>query len=406
MLLRIVSVLAAVAVCALCVRRLALLLAALARPKRIAHVPSAELPMLTLLVPAHNEQTTSDELLASVARLDYPPERLFVVLISDGSTDGTAERFATWTRNRPHARVVVEERRVGKAGALNRGLALCSTELVAVCDADLRPREQSLRRLAAAFRDQTVGAAAAMLHPDNATQSPIARYAAVETWVHQIITSAGRDRLDANPPALGASMYRRAALEQVGFFPEGIEGGVDVAVSVALTRAGWRTRFIPDAIVDNRVVYRLADYWHQHIRWFRGSISTASGSRAARTVPLARRLEAWMLSASYTDRLAFLASVVLARGGELTMWAPVAYVAIRGLEVLAALAKARVAAQAPIFLGWAAVFFFVDIVVSLAGATLHLARRPPRWRSPARVPAGGAERAATTRRHEPRCPGG
>jgi cellulose synthase/poly-beta-1,6-N-acetylglucosamine synthase-like glycosyltransferase len=366
-----------------CARRILLLLAALMAPRSPKPVTAAALPSLSVLVPAHNEEANCNRLLASLDELEYPTERLSIVLISDGSTDATAECFARWAKGRARTHVLIGPRR-GKACALNHGLEVCSSDLVAVCDADLRLRPDSLRCLAATFTDRTVAAAAAMLRPENDTRSPVARYAAVEAWVNQLVTSAGRDRLDANPPALGASVFRRDALKQMGGFPEVVDGE-DIALTVALTRAGWRTRFIAEAVVDNRVVERLADYWQQHIRWFRGSMSAVRASQVAiRQLPLLRRVEAWMLTASYADRLVFLVTAGLAVVAGTTLWVPALYVLVRTLEVAVALAKGGAGRQAPKHFVWTSVFVVVDVVASVVGACLHLARRPREWRSPAR----------------------
>jgi cellulose synthase/poly-beta-1,6-N-acetylglucosamine synthase-like glycosyltransferase len=363
-----------------CGRRLTLLAAALAPRRPAPSVSTAALPTLTVLVPAHDEARAVGRLLTSLDRVDYPRERLSVILISDGSTDGTAEQFRGWAVDRPWACVVVLETRAGKAAALNRARALCVTELVAVCDADLELRADTLSRLAAAFTDRRLGAAAAMLNPVNARHSMVSSYAAVETWVHQLITSAGKDRLDLNPPALGASVFRISALEQIGFFPL-VADGEDVAATRALTAAGWRMRFIVEAVADNRVACTLTEYWHQHIRWFRSTIHTPLEPDTERRGSVPRRFVAWMLTGSYTDRLAFAATAMFVGVDQRARWVAAAYVGIRALEIVAAVAKADGVRQAPRYLLQAAVFFVVDVAASAVATTLHLTRRPRRWQS-------------------------
>jgi cellulose synthase/poly-beta-1,6-N-acetylglucosamine synthase-like glycosyltransferase len=380
MWLEIIAMVPPLVLLAFCGRRILLLLAALMRPRVDRPVTEGALPSLSILVPAHNEEASCGRLLASLDELEYPSERLSIVLISDGSTDGTAACFAKWAKGRARTRVLIGPHR-GKAWALNHGLEISSSDLIAVCDADLSLRPDSMRHLAAAFADRTVAAAAAMLRPENDTRSPVARYAAVEAWVNQLVTSAGRDRLDANPPALGASVYRQTALKQVGGFPV-VADGEDIALTVALTRAGWRTRFIAEAVADNCVVERLADYWQQHVRWFRGSMSAAPAPRATRHHPLLRRVEAWMLKASYADRLLFVTVAGLGVVGGATLWVPALYVIVRVVEVVVALAKGGAGRQAPKHFLWTSVFVMVDVIASIVGAGLHLARRPRSWRSP------------------------
>ena len=149
----------------------------------------------------------------------------------------------------------------------------------------MNTRRDALATLAAPFADETVGAVAGYLVPVNASASPTARYAAVETWVHQLVTSAAKDRLDLNPPTLGgAALYRRVALDEVGWLGSAASGD-DVRASVALTRAGWRTRFVPVPIADNAVAERWRDYWRQHVRWARDVFETAGGVSAPRARP-------------------------------------------------------------------------------------------------------------------------
>ena len=361
-----------------CVRRVVLLVAALAIPRDAAPVPPAALPGLTILVPAHDECTIVPRLLSSLDAVEYPRDRFSIVLISDGSSDGTAAVFERWAQGRPWARVLVLESRLGKARALNQARDLCRTDVVAVCDADLELRPETFCRLAAAFGDPSLGAAAAMLHPANAGESAVAAYAAVESWVHQLITSAGKDRLDMNPPTFGAAAYRRAALEQVGWFPP-VADGEDVAVTTALTRAGWRTRFIATAVVDNRVASTLHEYWQQHIRWFRGSLQLPFHDVSRRVVSLGRRFELGMLTASYSDRLVFVAAAAFASINRAAFVLAGAYVGIRALEIFAAVVKAGAGRHAPAYLLSAAVFFLLDVAASAAAVALHLAHRPRRW---------------------------
>jgi cellulose synthase/poly-beta-1,6-N-acetylglucosamine synthase-like glycosyltransferase len=374
---------AAVAVALTCfsVRRLVLLAAALLPPRELAGA-GGEPPSCTLVVAARNEAPCVDSVLAAIESLDYPAGSLFTVLVDDCSDDLTGERFADWARGRPRTVALRLSSHVGKYQALNEGMvAAPPSELIVFCDGDLRPRADCLRRLGEAFADDGVGAAAAFLAPDNPAESPIARYAAVESWVHQLVTSAGKDRLDLNPPMLGCCAYRRLALEQIGWF--GPEAGEDVRATVGLTRAGWRTRFVPTALADNTVVSRWVDYWHQHVRWAR-NLFAATGSRrtAAASVPVSRRFEAWALSAGYADRLVLLAALPLMGVGRLRFRFAALYFAVIGCEVGAALAKAGVARDRHRYLLWTGAFFALDVAASVTATGAHARRGPRRWPHP------------------------
>lgn len=364
-------------------RRLLLLGAALlpARPRPVGPTP----PTATVLVPARDEAAGIGATLEALAKLDYPAERLFIFLIDDGSQDDTGTRMERWAADRPRVRVLRLPERIGKGAALRAGLlAAPDSVFVAVCDADLRPCPDWLRRIGEVFRDKDVGAAAPFLRPANATASPVARYAAVESWVHQLVTSAGKDALGLNPAANGAAGYRRSALADVGGFPS-VPSGEDVWITAALTRAGWRTRWVRRAVVENTVVHRWRDYIHQHLRWSRNLLSagvarpTASDASDDRVVPLARRAELWMMSSGYVDRLAILVAVFFVVAGRLPLWLPVAYGGIIVAQIVAALVRAGARSAIPRYLLWAAGFCLLDVGASAVGVVLHLLRRPRRW---------------------------
>lgn len=382
----------------LAVRRLVLLIAAWVTRTGLPACDDDDLPDVTLVIPAHNEATASASLFRALERLDFPSERLSIVLLSDGSTDATVQRFTGWTERRKRCQTIVLQQQVGKARALNEVLTKVDSEIAAVLDADLRPRPDFLRRVVTPFRNPSVGGVAGFILPDGAVTNLVTRYAALESWLHQLVTSAGKDRLGLNPPTLGASAYRVEALRDVHFFPP-VSQGEDVGITIALTRAGWTTRFVADAVAESSSVRTLGEYWRQHIRWSRGSFSAIAppqvdtapvGRRPkerARLTPgrkLARRVETYALSASYLDRVAWLAAVGLAAADALPPWLPAAYLSLAGVEAYAAL---RIARARPLpYLASAAVMFPIDASASVAAAALHAFRRPTRWHSPSRQP--------------------
>jgi cellulose synthase/poly-beta-1,6-N-acetylglucosamine synthase-like glycosyltransferase len=200
------------------------------------------------------------------------------------------------------------------------------------------------------------------------------------------VTTAGKDRLGLNPPSLGLSVYRRAALEGIGWFhPARAE---DLDSTLALTRAGWSTRFVAGAGADNLVVSRPGDYWRQHLRWARDLLHAARPQRGRQAPPtFARRLETWMFVAGYLDRVLLLGAAGLAAVGALPVWVPAAYLALRGLEVMVALLKARVGREAPSYLLATSLLFTLDVLASFAALFVFPWRQQRVWRSPRRAVA-------------------
>lgn len=297
-------------------RRLVFALAAIAPDQRRSFAPLADLPSVLVLVPCRNEAMMLPGLIASLAALDYPADRLRVALIDDGSTDETFASMKRAAAERIGWQAIRLEMTRGKAQALNDALAQIDFgEIVVVYDADHRPEPDSLRHLIAAFAESTVAGASGRTIPRNALDSLPAYYASVESLVHQMITLRAKDRLGLAPALLGSNCaYRRSALEAVGGFRPGalLE---DSELTLALAQAGYRLRFAPGAIAWHQVPESIAGYVRQHVRWGRG-FNDAARERTGhvlrdRRLPLWLRIELAMFSLGYLDRLALLAAIGL-----------------------------------------------------------------------------------------------
>jgi hypothetical protein len=277
---------------------------------------------------------------------------------------------------------------LGKSAALNAALAAAPPgDLVVVCDADLRLAPDYLRRLVPAFGNAEVGAAAAFVTCANPGASVVARYSALEAWVHQLVTAAGKERLGLNPPTFAGSAYRRAALEAIGGFAGGTAGD-DVRTSAALTRAGWRTRFVRAARADHVLPTRVPDYWRQHLRWGRNVLEAGRARRADGAAAAGRRrLELGLAAVGYGDRLAFAGAVALTASRRMSPAVPASYACLRAIETVVALVKAGETRRLPAYLGAVALVLPLDVAASLAGAVAFRSAGPAAWRRSRRYTA-------------------
>ncbi len=173
-----------------------LLLAVAAPHRRAAEIPAADLPPRTsVLVAAHNEARNIEAKLRSLLEVDYPHERLQIIVASDGSTDATVALAQGFIDNHDmHWAQVLDLPRGGKAAALNGAVAAADGEILVFSDADTLWMSDTLEELLAPFVDPGVGATSG-----NVTIASTGKalaigdqwYRAYESWLRRLETRNG-----------------------------------------------------------------------------------------------------------------------------------------------------------------------------------------------------------------------
>ncbi len=160
--------------------------------------PENYFPTVTFVVPFYNERDLLARCVESLLNLDYPKEKLEVILVNDASTDGSDAIAERLSRNQPIVKVFRNETRRGPSAGLNLGIRLASGELIAHMAADILVEAKYLRKLTPHFKDPSVGAV-------------IPRMNALGDE-----TSSRLFRLDAPVSAPGFMVARRTVLQSVG----------------------------------------------------------------------------------------------------------------------------------------------------------------------------------------------
>jgi len=117
--------------------------------------PASIFPSVTIVLAVRNEETRLPAKLRNLAELEYPADRLQIVVVSDGSTDETNRYLAAWEG--PERRVIALQNHCGKATALNLGVAEADGEIVVFTDARQFILPKALSTLVSNFADPTVG---------------------------------------------------------------------------------------------------------------------------------------------------------------------------------------------------------------------------------------------------------
>ncbi len=230
-----------------------------ARPKRY--------PTVSVIVPCWNEEDTLEATVHSLLALDYPKEKLSIIVVDDGSTDGTlgvANRFA----GHPQVRVLSKENG-GKYTALNFGIERSESELVGCLDADSLVAPDALAEVVKKFEEDPSTMAVVPAMKVNSPRSLLELMQAVE-YTLGIFFKKIFDNLSAISVLPGPfSLYRRDMFAIVGPFRHA-HNTEDMEMAFRMHAHGLSIQNAHTAIVYTNVPRTLAGLIKQRTRWSQG----------------------------------------------------------------------------------------------------------------------------------------
>jgi cellulose synthase/poly-beta-1,6-N-acetylglucosamine synthase-like glycosyltransferase/peptidoglycan/xylan/chitin deacetylase (PgdA/CDA1 family)/spore germination protein YaaH len=225
-------------------------------------------PTVSVLIAAYNEHTVIARTLHAV--LEGAGPELEVVVVDDGSADGTADEVERVFGGEPRVRLL-RQANAGKAIALNRALAASRGEVVVCLDADTLFTPTTIPLLARHFVDPRVGAVAGNVKVGNRVNL-WTRWQSIEYVVSQNLDRRAYAWLNAVtvvPGACGA--WRRVALERAGGFVADTLAE-DTDLTWRLRRAGWRLANEPGALAYTEAPDGMRPLLRQRFRWTYGTL--------------------------------------------------------------------------------------------------------------------------------------
>jgi cellulose synthase/poly-beta-1,6-N-acetylglucosamine synthase-like glycosyltransferase len=230
-------------------------------------------PSVAVIVPCYNEAATVAGTCDSLLALDYPKDKLEVILVDDGSTDATPaamQRFA----GHPQVRIIRKENG-GKHTALNAAIATTDAEIIGCLDADSFVEPDALREIVPCFKDPKVAAVTAAMsvhEPENPLQQmQNAEYIFGITLRHALASVNG---LYVTPGPF--SFYRHATLKEIGDFRYGHQTE-DMEMALRIQQHGYHIENAPHARVYTKAPLTVAKLIKQRTRWTTGFIRNVFG---------------------------------------------------------------------------------------------------------------------------------
>jgi cellulose synthase/poly-beta-1,6-N-acetylglucosamine synthase-like glycosyltransferase len=216
-----------------------------------------ELPRVTLIVPAYDEEEVIERRVANALELDYPHHLLQLIVASDGSSDRTAELARAAGADR-----VLNLPRGGKVAALNAAVREAEGRVLAFSDANAVWRPDALRRLLDRFADERVGYVCGQvrfLGGGGGNQEGL--YWRYEMAVRQLESSV------AGVTAGNGAIY---AVRREAYLELDPSRGQDLSFPFELTKRGWRAVYEPGAIAEELMAPTVAGEFRRKRRMMWG----------------------------------------------------------------------------------------------------------------------------------------
>jgi len=239
----------------------------LSRRDRRADVPQGGLlPLVSVVVAVHNEERIIEERIENCLSVDYPRDRMEILIVSDGSTDRTNDVVAGHAAD--GVRLLALEERNGKAFALNRAIPQAAGEILLLTDSNTMYERDAALKLVRHFRRADIGGVCGELRVKPFDDSTVEESL---YWKFENFLKLMESRLDMTLGANGG-IY---AIRKEAYIP--IPDGTivdDFVIFLNVRKRGFRTLFDPEAVAYERSAPSLVDEYQRKVRIGAGDLQS------------------------------------------------------------------------------------------------------------------------------------
>ncbi len=228
-------------------------------------------PTVTIIVPCFNEEFTVSKTIRSILSLDYPKDKLSIVVVDDGSTDNTQKTLEVFTDN-PQVRIFSKENG-GKYTALNFALTKIESDLVGCLDADSFVDKEALNKIVPKFLDSEVMAVTPSIHVDK-PKTVLQRVQRIEySWgilFRRVLAAINGLYVTPGP----FSIFRTEMLKKIGGYKHA-HNTEDMELALRMHKHGLKICNAQEAHVYTVAPAQLRGLYKQRVRWTYGFLKNA-----------------------------------------------------------------------------------------------------------------------------------
>ncbi|MGO1013481.1 glycosyltransferase [Clostridioides difficile] len=237
-----------------------------------------EYPMISILVPAHNEAKVIGRTVESLLLLNYPKSKMELIVINDNSSDNSKEILENIKdRYNNYNFTIINTDSLtggkGKSNALNIGYTISKGDFIAVYDADNTPDKNALRYLVQTIvMNDELGAVIGKFRTRNKNKNLLTKFINIETLSFQWMSQAGRWQLFNLCTIPGTNfILRRSIIEEIGGW-DSKAIAEDTEISFRIYKLGYKIKLVPQSITWEQEPETVKVWIKQRTRWAKGNI--------------------------------------------------------------------------------------------------------------------------------------
>ncbi|GAA0126120.1 glycosyltransferase family 2 protein [Clostridium sp. CTA-19] len=245
---------------------------------KIQLIEDKKCPFVSILVPAHNEEKVIYKTVRALLLLNYPKDKMELIVINDNSNDNTAEELKKAKKEFPNYNfTIITTDSItggkGKSNALNLGYKKTKGEYIAVYDADNTTEKNALKYLITRIHnDKTLGAVIGKFRTRNRDRNVLTKFINIETLSFQWMAQAGRWNLLKLCTIPGTNfVIKKSILKRLGGWDEKAISE-DTEISFRIYKIGYKIAFMPLAVTWEQEPETIRVWFKQRTRWAKGNI--------------------------------------------------------------------------------------------------------------------------------------